>query len=189
MTKSTVEKLSHEKIQQLLDAVGAKAREDTSHDLAVVDFDWRQPRYLNLQQRTKANEFAEAVAQQCVKELSRLYQDQCKVSVLSTQERFSRDFDEQEAEQGYYIPFGPDSNQLIGLVSIPKTTALLWTTMVLGGTEDQADTERKLSKLEETFLQDISSRPDKRIRKRLRQCFECGPTCCPLGIFVYVKRI
>lgn len=157
MSRPATDTLNQEKIRQLLDAVGARSAEDTSGDLETVDFDWRQARYFNLEQLAKAAAFAENAAAECVEEFSRLYQGPSTVKVVSTHQRFSLAFERENEEQGYYIPFGPDSNEWIGLLNVPRSAALLWTGLVLGSTESTKNTDRTLSKLEETFLLDIAS--------------------------------
>ena len=157
MSRSATDKLTHEKIRQLLQAVGARSAEDTSGDLETVDFDWRQARYFNLEQLAKAAAFSENVAAECIEDFSRLYQGPCTVTVVSTNQRFPLALDQENEKQGYYIPFGPDSNEWIGLLNVPRSAALLWTGLVLGSAEPANDTARTLSKLEETFLLDIAS--------------------------------
>lgn len=157
MSKSTADKLSNEKIQQLLAAVGAKSQEDESQHLDTSDYDWGQPRYFNLKQVEKVGCFAETVAEKCIEEFSRLYQGDCSVSVASTEQLFSSEFDKEERQGGYYIPFGADSQRSFGLMRIPKSSALAWTGQVLGDTQSKEDLDRKLSKLEESFLLDIVS--------------------------------
>jgi flagellar motor switch protein FliM len=157
MSQSTADKLSHEKIQRLLAAVGVESQEDTSHNIDATDYDWRQPRYFNLEQLGKIESFSETVAAECVEEFSRLYQADSRVSVVSTTERFFCEFKEETEQENYYILFGTDSQNPFGAVSIPNPSALVWTGQVLGSTEQPGNSDRDLSKLEESFLLDIGS--------------------------------
>ena len=157
MSKPDTNKLSNEKIQQLLAAVGAKSQEDTSQDANVLEYDWREPRYFNFEQLAKIESFVKTFVTDCADEFTRLYQSDCSVSLVSTTQRFSYALGEEEGQGNCYIPFGTDSKNPFGLVSIPNASALVWTAKVLGGGDASEDPDRKLSKLEETFLLDIAS--------------------------------
>jgi flagellar motor switch protein FliM len=157
MSKTDADKLSREKIQQLLAAVGTKSKEDTSHDSDVTDYDWRQPRYFKVKELTRIKSFAETAAQELIEEFGRLYQSETTVSVVSAEQRSSGASDEENQQGDYHIPFGADSQKPFGLVTIPKQSALLWTGRILGDAAIDKDSERHLSKLEESLLADIVS--------------------------------
>lgn len=156
MTSSAVNQLSRNKIEQLLAAVGARAQEDAEQDIQAGEFDWKQPRYFNLEQLDKIREFAREAAVRCTDGFSRLYQDECSVTIVSTEQRFPDALTHEQQPQNYYIPFTADSSNACGLLKIPGPSALSWTGLVLGCT-DQGDPARQLSKLEESFLADIAA--------------------------------
>ena len=157
MSKSARDKLTSDRIRQLIAAVGAKSHEDTSSDIDAVDFDWRQPRYFNLEQCEKLQGFAETVAGECVEEFSRLYQADSSVSLISAKQCFLPEPDREPEEQGYYVPFGMGSQALVGFLFIPTRSALVWTGQILGSADAPEGTDRELSTLEESLLSDIAS--------------------------------
>ena len=157
MSKPGTDKLSTEKIQQLLAAVGGKSQDDTSQDVETIAFDWRSPRYFNLDQLVRVNDFSERVVAECIDDFSRLYHDDCRVSLISVRQHFSSAFEEDPDARDYYLPFGTDAQKPFGLMVIPHTSALRWTGLVLGGGDSDGDSDRNLSKLEESFLVDIAS--------------------------------
>lgn len=157
MSPTGTENLSRDKLQRILAAIGAKAADDSSQNMDVPEFDWRQPRYFTLEQLVKLKDFAEIAARAATEEFTRLYQGDCRVSVVSTGLHFSQTFGEEKEQPCYYIPFGMNSQSPIGALCIPKTTAFIWTGLVLGGTAPDGDADRELSKLEESFLLDIAA--------------------------------
>lgn len=157
MSQSTVDKLSNEKIQRLLAAVGVESQDDTSHNIEAFDYNWRKPRYFNLEQLATIESFSATVVAGCVEEFSRLYQAESRVSVVSTTQRFFCEIKEETEQENYYIPFGTDSQSPFGVVSIPNPSALVWTGQVFGSVDQPANAGRDLSKLEESFLLDIGS--------------------------------
>ena len=156
MRKSGTDKLNQERIRQLLAAVGMKAQTDVPPDADVVDYDWRQPRYFNLAQSEKVRFFGDTIARECVEEFSRLYQTDGEVTCISAEQCLSEP-DQDQQERGYYVPFGSNPQAAFGMLFVPNPSALVWTGQVLGASESTENSDRKLSKLEESFLGDIAA--------------------------------
>lgn len=149
--------LSLEKIRQLLAAAGVESQDDPSRSSAAQAFDWRCCRYFTLAQLARVNQFAETAAAACTDLFSRLYQGDCTVSVISTRQYFSS-APQADSETGdYFLPFGSDAQKPFGMLRIPQVSALTWAGMMLGGTVSGKETDRSLSRLEESFLADIAS--------------------------------
>jgi len=157
MIKSGADQLNKERIRQLLAAVGTKPHEDASADMDAVDYDWRKPRYFNLEQCEKVQCFAETAVQECVQEFSRLYQSACDVSLITAEQTFLSESCVNPQEEGYYVPFGTGPQASFGFLFIPNRSAFIWTGQVLGSSDAAENAERKLSKLEESFLMDIAA--------------------------------
>jgi flagellar motor switch protein FliM len=157
MSRPCPDNLSQEKVQQLLAAVGSVPQSDAGGDLNVVDYNWRQPQYFSLEQRTKLAEFAEKAAAACVDEFSRLYHGDVEVSVVSAAQCFQSPSEAENPQAEYCFAFGVDPEKPFGLMRIPDSSAALWTGHMLGGEELTEESGRRLSTLEESFLLDIAS--------------------------------
>lgn len=158
MTQAAGDKLSKEKIQQLLAAVGVRAQEDTSADIETVEYDWRLCRYFGLEQCERLAEFSTQLAQRCAESFSGLFRREFNVSVVSAVQHFERElFDSETPTADYMIGFGLKANDSFGLISVPPSSAMAWTAQLLGGDESPDQQERGLSTLEESLLLDIAS--------------------------------
>jgi flagellar motor switch protein FliM len=157
MSIAVTDKLSREKVQQLLAAMGSVSQSDTSCNTDAADYDLRQSRYFNLSQFAKLEEFAGKVAREYVEEFSRLYHGDVKVSVVSTEQCFRDQLKVDNEQNNYCIMFGVDPQKPFGLMRIPDSSAAIWTGQVLGGAELTEDSGKRLSKLEESLLLDIVS--------------------------------
>ncbi len=95
----------------------------------------------------------------CAK-FTQLYRNDFVAEIISTTQCFAGDIfnlKNEQAETDYYIAFGPDKTQPLGLIGIPLKFAMTWTTQILGETGDIEEAPRKLSPLEESLLTDIVS--------------------------------
>lgn len=158
MTQFPDDKLSKDKIRQLLDAVGTCAQDDASIDPDAPEYDWRQCQYFNLEQCARLSDFTRRFAIQCGPILSRLFNGSREVTVVEAGQFFAADLFAPEVEtDDYVVGFGADAQEASGLISIPRTSAMTWTTQLLGGGDDtEDDAERPLSSLEESLLLDIA---------------------------------
>ena len=157
MSQMSTDTLSQDKIQRLLAAVGTTSQPDASCDVDAVDFDWRQPRFFTLSQIKKVEAFAKDVADGCVEQFSQLYQAKMETSLVSAEQYFQHQLDQENENGGYYIAFGTNAQNPFGLVNIPNSSAAVWAGQLLGDAESTTDPDRELSTLEESFLLDIAS--------------------------------
>ena len=157
MTSLAVDKLSKDKIRQLLAAVGVRSQEDTSVGLDAPEYNWRQCQYFSLDQCARLTDFSQQVATQCGQAFSRLFNADIEVSVVSAGQFFAAEIFEPGTETtDYTIAFGANPNDSFGIISMPRTAAMAWTSQLLGGDEDDTEPDRQLSSLEESLLLDIA---------------------------------
>ena len=157
MSKTITDKISYDKIQQLVAAAGRAGQPDSSSDIEAADFDWRKPRYFNQDSLEKLGEFVAKVALECVDGFSRLYQGSAGVSVVSAEQCFQAQLETDSEQEDYWVAFGLDPEKPFGLMCIPHSSAIAWTGQIFGGTESSEDSGGALSELEESFLLDIVS--------------------------------
>lgn len=155
MSRNDVNTLSQQKIQQLLAAIGTASKDTPQDDVAVMEYDWCQPRFFTLTQLEKLRLFAEDIAAGFVDEMSRLYQEKIDVSVVSSEQCFLQEFD----QKLYYVTFGIDPQKPYGFLSIPQCNARAWIEQALGGGVEQPNEEEpSLSELEESMLMDVAEK-------------------------------
>jgi flagellar motor switch protein FliM len=160
MTRPANTSLSKDKIQQLLAAVGANSAKNISEDIETTDYNWFQPHYFSRDQLNQLNLFMEKLVLECAAKFTQLYRNDFVAEMISTTQCFAGDIfnrKDEQTETDYYIAFGPDKNQPVGLIGIPLKSAMAWTTQILGETGDIEEVARKLSPLEESLLTDIAS--------------------------------
>lgn len=150
-----MDQLSQEKIQQLLTAVGSRPGSCSHADVDARPFDWKQPRYYDLEQLSNLRSFARGVADECKTVFSRLYQDDVEVSVVSVEQCFWDHFAQPNSTECYRMTFGLDPQNPYGLVHIPDASASVWIGHILG-TSELTKEDGKLSELDESFLTDIA---------------------------------
>jgi len=155
MSRSSTDKLSHEKIQQLLAAVGKRAAAETAETESVQDYDWRRPRYFKLDQLQRIEAFAETAAEQLQEQVGGIYREGCTVSAASVEQYYPDESDDEHQKTDYYLAFGETAEKPFGSVLVPQASALFWTSRILGDTASAEAADRTLSNLEESLLQDI----------------------------------
>ena len=153
-------KLSKEKIQQLLSAVGSGPQEDTS-GIETTEFNWNQPRYFDRRQLNRLDGFTKRVARRINIKLNDYFHNEFDVKVVSTKQHFAAELVGKTIESGqddYYLAFGTDRDYPYGLISIPAHTALGWAKQLLGDSESEAeDSDGDLTPLEESLVCDLLS--------------------------------
>lgn len=160
MTLPSTDNLSKDKIQQLLAAVGVKPENHTDCDMETFDYNWNQPHYFSNSQLKTLDLFTEKVAKECAAKFSQLYHCNFGINILSTTQHFSDqlfNINSDNDSDDYYIAFGLDSNNPIGILGIPIKSAIILTTHLLGESITQENYERTLSQLEESLLADIAA--------------------------------
>jgi len=175
--------LTRKKIQQLLRKIGrepavgksnegrpaADSQAEPDGDIQPVEYDWHQPHYFNDKQVEKLSRFASRCATSVGSKFSSLCQGSFEAAIDSTSQHFASHFlDSGAASQAqpagnYYLPFSSPANRsssdeqaACGFVSIPAQTAATWTRLLLGETEPEENSDRVLTKLEESLLLDVA---------------------------------
>ena len=160
------DKLTGEKIKQLLAAVGVESIENAKQNVEAFEYDWRQPRYFSREQLTKLNYFAQNVSAAASEKFTQFFQSDFHVTTDSTSQHFANEFIQQDSDnenQDFFLLFGAAPNQAsadaqpCGLVGIPYKTALVWTTQSLGQANADEDNARSLSQLESSLLLDAAA--------------------------------
>jgi len=166
MSNADDDKLTGEKIKQLLAAVGAESVEDAKQNVEAFEYDWRQPRYFSREQLTELNYFAENVSAAASEKLTQFFQSDFHVTTDSTSQHFANEFIPQNPDNenpDLFLLFGDAPNQTsadaqpCGLVGIPHKTALVWATQSLGQANSDEDPGRSLSQLESSLLLDAAA--------------------------------
>ena len=159
MSSTATNKLSREKIHQLLTAVGSQPTEDTAQ-VEATEYNWHQPHYFDHNQLNKLDEFTKNLATVVAEKFTYFCHGEFDVTVVSTTQHFASKLLAQaldSKENDYYLAFGTDQEHPCGLIGVPTQTAFMWTTQLLGDTESEEDSRVDLSQLEESLLLDIAS--------------------------------
>lgn len=182
MSEMPANTLTREKIQQLLRTIGSgpAGRKDSQGepdaDAKPVEYDWRQPHYFNDEQLEKLNRFASRCALSVGSKFSSLCQGSLEATIDSTGQHFASHFLDSGAgvqaqpAGNYYLAFSSlanrssggerratsDQQAACGFVSIPAQTAAMWTRLLLGESEGEENSDRVLTKLEESLLLDVA---------------------------------
>jgi len=173
MSEPVADKLTNEKIQQLLAVVGLESAEDTRQNVEAFEHDWCRPRYFSREQLNEIKYFAENIAAAATAKFSQFYQSDFEVTTDSTSQHFANEFLHKTSDtehSDYYLVLGTrpgrphqtQSNatedlQPCGLVGIPHETAIAWATQSLGDTKSEKDPATALSQLEISLLLDTAS--------------------------------
>ena len=155
MSSATSNSLSREKIQQLLASVGSAAQDDTAQ-IETAEYDWHHPHYFNNDQLKKLDNFTQKVARSCAEKFTELYNSAFNVAITLFTQHFAHEFTASDSSD-YYLAFGADGEQPLGLVGIPGQTAVVWVTQLLGDTKSTENSDSDLSQLEQSLLLDIAS--------------------------------
>jgi flagellar motor switch protein FliM len=159
MSGSSSDNLSKEKMQQLLAALGSTPAGDDSQADAS-EYNWHEPHYFTREQLSKLDDFTKGLSKTIAAKFAALCPGDFSVNVDSTTQHFADTllgecFDSNQND--YYLAFGNSPDQPCGLIGIPAQTAFAWATQLLGDTEQEKDTNRDLSQLEESLLLDAAS--------------------------------
>jgi len=159
MSGGAMNNMSREKIQQLLKAIGSGPTEDTTQ-VEAVEYDWNKCHYFNNERLIKLNRFAETAAAAMTEQFSMFCRSEFNVTVASITQHYVNDFLGRlpnEQQKDFYIPFSSGRGQMCGLIGMPEQVAFNWARQLLGESEEEADTNRDLSQLEESLLLDLVS--------------------------------
>ena len=159
MSSTATNKLSREKIRQLLTAAGSQPTEDTAQ-VEATEYNWHQPHCFDHNQLNKLDDFTKNLATVVAEKFTDFCHGEFDVTVVSTTQHFASELLGQALDSGqndYYLAFGTDQEHPCGLIGIPIQTAFIWTTQLLGDTESEKESRVDLSQLEESLLLDITS--------------------------------
>ncbi|UCC99970.1 MAG: FliM/FliN family flagellar motor switch protein [Phycisphaerales bacterium] len=148
-----------EKVNQLLKAVGSRAKEEET-PVEATEYNWHEPHYFSQAQLLKLEDFARRLAAALANKFSGFCRDEFDVTVASTTQHFADAFlmPPSEGEPGdYYLPFGAGPEHICGLIGLPDETAIVWARQLLGDAESDKSSDKTLSQLEESLLLDLTS--------------------------------
>jgi flagellar motor switch protein FliM len=152
-------KLTKERIQQLIAAVGSRIAEDEkSQD--YEEYNWLEPHYFNNEHLTKLAELTEQMMVKIREKFVELCRNEYDVSTISTTQHYANELSDKtltNEEKENYVIFGKDNEHLFGFIGIPERTALTWAKQLLGDSDINEDSGKEFSKLEESLLLDLSS--------------------------------
>lgn len=158
MTSKSVSNLDKARLQGLLGAIGSAPAAPAEYPDAV-EYDWTSPHYFTTRQRAVLQSFAGDVAARASVRLTALCQSDLRAKVASRSEHFTHAILAETAKQepaGYYLVFATVEEQVCGFVDIPPQSAMAWAAQLLGGSDSSANSERRLSELEESLLSDAA---------------------------------
>jgi len=155
-TDSGRSKLSKEKIQQILSAVGSRPTEPNTQ-IEAAEHNWQRPHPFSRLQLQKLDNFTKTVAHVIAKKFKTLFQGDFNVTATSSSQYFAADVLKQTAdsENDYYLPFGTQQERPFGFIRIPLQTSFTLVTQLLGETESGKDSNEQLSPLEESLLYEL----------------------------------
>ncbi len=150
------EGLGRKKIQQILASVGSRKTDD-SEKIEAEEYNWRKPNYFGRYQLRKLDKFTKKIALECGERFAQLYNSDFNVTITSTEQLFADEYISSDyAQNDYFISFCSDEEQTFGLVGLPKKTAVILATQLLGEEKSSEESEENLSKLEESLLLDVA---------------------------------
>ena len=159
MSNEVTNSLSREKLQQLLASVGSQKADD-SDKIEAVEYDCRQPHYFDSNQLEKLDDFTKKMAAVIAEKFNALYHNEFEVKTISITQHFADGLLNQNSDSkqdNYYLAFGTDHDEPCGFISIPSQTAMVWAKQLLGDSVSNEDSDKGLSKLEESLLLDVTS--------------------------------
>ncbi len=166
MNNAMANKLSKQKLQQIITTLGPQVPQDDT-TVEAADYNWNQPRYFSDSQLKKLEDFTDRLASAISENFSNLYNTDFNASVNSNTQHFASEFqnsDSQDQQNDYYLVFSTEQDPHAGFIGIPAKTAIDWATQLLGDSETNQD-QRDLSQLEESLLLDILTELVKAISK------------------------
>jgi flagellar motor switch protein FliM len=159
MTKKPRNKLTDEKIQQLLACVGIQQSQSTEQ-IEAADYDWTQPHYFSREQLEKLEAFAQIISSAVADTFNRFLRSSFEVQPGQIGQQYAQKFINQlfENEQkDYYLILKGEKDVSCGLIIVPNDTAASWLRLLLGESEAKADADQKISQLERFLLCDVIS--------------------------------
>ncbi len=157
MTRNPRNKLTIEKIQQLLACIGVQQGQPADQ-IEAVEYDWTQPHCFNREQLKKLNEFTQAMSSSIAATFGQFLRSgfevqPCEISQHYAQKFISKLFE--NAQKDYYLILKAEKDVSCGLIIVPNDTAASWLRLLLGESEAKEEADKQLSQLERFLLCDI----------------------------------
>ena len=149
------------KIQQLLAAVGSRAEDRMTDELAHDIHDWHQVRYFDKLQLQAVEHLGRKVAPLFSGALKRAFKEDLMVQWSQVNETITSQYKTNALEDNVFLSFQAkdgrkDGRAIHGLLALPRATTQDWVTRLLGGSTEASETAT-LSPLEITLLSDIAT--------------------------------
>ncbi len=145
------------KIQQILAAVGSRAEDDKTDDLAHDVHDWHQVRYFDQLQRQAVEDLGRKVAPLFADALKRAFKEEFMVQWSQVHETIASQYKDEGLDDNAFLAFQTkDGPAIHGVLALPKATTQDWVTRLMGGSTEAGETVT-LSPLEITLLSDIAT--------------------------------
>jgi flagellar motor switch protein FliM len=157
MTRKPRNKLTMEKIQQLLACIGVQQGQPVDQ-IEAVEYDWTQPHCFSREQLEKLNEFTQAISSSIAATFGQFLRDSFEVQPREISQHYSQKFISklyENTQKDYYLILKGEKDVSCGLIIVPNDTAASWLRLLLGESEAREETDKQLSQLERFLLCDI----------------------------------
>ncbi len=157
MTKKPRNKLTIEKIRQILACVGVKQGQ-TADQVESKEYDWTQPHYFTTAQLEKLKDFTLTVSSALAATFDQFLRSSFNVQPGQITQHYAQKFINElfeNPQNDLYLIIKGEKDASCGLIIVPKDTAAGWLKLLLGESETKADADQQLSQLEKFLLTDI----------------------------------
>jgi flagellar motor switch protein FliM len=157
MIKKTRNKLTLEKVKQILACVGAKQGQ-ASDQVECKEYDWTQPHYFTMAQLEKLKDFTQTVSSALAATFDRFLRSSFDVQSGQISQHYAQKFINElfeNPQNALYLILKGEKDASCGLIIVPKDTAAVWLKLLLGESETKTDSDQQLSQLEKFLLTDI----------------------------------
>ena len=149
--------LTREKLRQLITASEKHVeRDEPAADMP--EFDWQVPHHFNPEELGMLDSFSRKLALQINKTLMTMCEGEFEVDITNTEQHFACNLSDLVfKEQGNYLflSFNDPEGNPHGYISISPETAHILIGQMLRDSDSANDTNRELSRLEESILMDV----------------------------------
>ncbi|AQT66931.1 flagellar motor switch protein FliM [Anaerohalosphaera lusitana] len=169
MTEAMTENMiSKDQLKALL----AKAKQNLpveEPDVDAVEYDWTRPHHFSTRHHRRLKEFTDELDIELAEQFMSVYSDEVTVTIPGIEEHFATKLQNiQNNTRGcHYLTFGEEGGAPIGMVILPKRSAVHWAAKILKDAIPENVDEAELSQLEMSLLTDHV----KKIISVLSNCF------------------
>jgi flagellar motor switch protein FliM len=157
MTKKPRNKLTLEKIKQILACVGT-TQGQTTDQIESKEYDWTQPHYFTMAQLEKLKDFTQTIASALAATFDQFLRSSFDVQPGAISQHYAQKFINElfeNPQNALYLILKGEKDTSCGLIIVPKDTAAGWLKLLLGESEAKTDDDQQLSQLEKFLLTDI----------------------------------